>query len=81
MNIFYTLQALSHALFDLLSHPEYIRPLRDEVEEIIRREGWTKSAIDQMNKIDSFVKESQRLHPIGYCQSFISTSGNMDQRP
>ena len=65
------MQAVSHALFDLLSHPEYLQPLRVESEEIIRREGWTKSAVDKMCKIDSFIKESQRLHPIGYCSSFI----------
>ena len=62
---------MTHALFDLLSHLEYLQPLREEVEEIIQREGWTKSAVDQMYKIDSFIKESQRLHPIGHCQSFI----------
>ena len=41
-----------------------MKPLREEVEEIIQREGWTKAGIDQMCKIDSFIKESQRLHPI-----------------
>ena len=42
-----------------------MKPLREEVEEIIKQEGWTKAAIDQMYKLDSFIKESQRLHPIG----------------
>jgi len=41
-----------------------MKPLREEVEEIIQREGWTKEGIDQMHKIDSFMKEAQRLHPI-----------------
>jgi cytochrome P450 len=41
-----------------------MKPLREEVEEIIQREGWTKAAIDQMSKLDSFIKESQRLHPL-----------------
>jgi hypothetical protein len=63
---------MCHALFDLLSRQEYLQPLREEVEEAIQREGWTKSAIDQMSKLDSFIKESQRLHPIGFCQSLIS---------
>ena len=39
-------------------------PLQEEVEEIVRREGWTKAALDQMYKIDSFIKESQRMHPL-----------------
>jgi hypothetical protein len=41
-----------------------MKPLREEVEEIIQREGWTKAGIDQMYKLDSFIKESQRLHPL-----------------
>ena len=68
---FCTIQALTHALFNLLSLPEYLQFLQEEAEETIRREGWTKSAVDQMYKIDSFIKESQRLHLIGHCQSFI----------
>lgn len=67
----HTVQVIRHAVFDLLSHQEYIQPLREEVEEVLQSEGWTKSAIDQMHKIDSFVKESQRLHPSGFRQSFL----------
>ncbi|KIM39012.1 hypothetical protein M413DRAFT_12344 [Hebeloma cylindrosporum] len=54
----------THALYYLATFPEYMKPLREEVEEIIQREGWTKEGIDQMHKIDSFIKEAQRLHPI-----------------
>jgi cytochrome P450 len=57
-------QAITHALFDLASNPEYLKPLREEVEEVTTREGWTKAGVDQMHKVDSFVKESQRLHPV-----------------
>jgi hypothetical protein len=41
-----------------------MKPLREEVEEIIQREGWTKAGLDQMYKIDSLIKESQRMHPL-----------------
>ena len=53
-----------HAFYYLAAFPEYMKPLREEVEEIIQREGWTKAGIDQMYKLDSFIKESQRLHPL-----------------
>lgn len=43
--------------------------LREEVEEIIQREGWTKAALDQMSILDSFIKESQRLHPLSISKS------------
>ena len=45
-----------HALFYLAALPEYIGPLREEVEEVIERKGWTKEALDQMYKVDSFIK-------------------------
>ena len=60
-------KAITHALFDLASSPEYLHPLREEADEVIQREGWTKAAVDRMPKMDSFIKESQRLHPLGTC--------------
>lgn len=61
----FVVQALTHVLLDLAANPEYMKPLREEVDEVTRREGWSKSALDQMHKLDSFVKESQRLRPLG----------------
>ena len=58
-------QSFVHALFHLAALPEYIAPLRAEVEEVIEREGWSKEGLDQMHKVDSFIKESQRMNPIG----------------
>ncbi|KAF8159223.1 cytochrome P450 [Crassisporium funariophilum] len=53
-----------HAFYYLAVYPEYVQPLRDEVEEISKREGWTKEGVDKMHKIDSFIKEGQRLRPM-----------------
>jgi hypothetical protein len=64
-------QAVTHALFDLASNPEYLKPLREEVDEVTKREGWTKAALDQMCKVDSFVKESQRFRPVCVCKSIF----------
>ncbi|KAJ7231798.1 cytochrome P450, partial [Mycena rebaudengoi] len=49
------------ALLDLASHQSYIQPLREEVESVVGKQGWTKSALGDMHKIDSFLRESQRL--------------------
>ena len=54
-----------HAFYYLAAFPEYLQPLREEVEEVIESEGWTKAGLDQMHKIDSFIRESQRLTPLG----------------
>ncbi|KAH9477542.1 Cytochrome P450 monooxygenase 103 [Psilocybe cubensis] len=56
-----TSMALTNILYDLATYPEYVEPMREEVERIIESEGWTKSSMGKMRKLDSFVKESQRL--------------------
>ena len=63
-------QSLTHALYDLAAMPEYVGPLREEVEPIIALEGWSKNAITKMSKLDSFLKESTRIHGI-----ILSTPG------
>ena len=52
-------------MYRLLSHPEYIEPLRQEVEAVVAEEGWTKAGMDKMRKIDSFLRETQRIDPDG----------------
>ncbi|KAJ7776904.1 cytochrome P450 [Mycena maculata] len=54
----------THALFDLTAHPEHFLPMREEAEHVVKEEGWTKAALNNMVKIDSFLQESQRLHVI-----------------
>ena len=48
-------------LYHLLSNPEYMEPLRQEVDVVVKEEGWTKAGIDKMYKIDSFVRETFRI--------------------
>jgi cytochrome P450 len=55
-------------MYYLALYPDYWKPLREEVENATNREGWTKAALDQMSKVDSFIKESQRLHPPTDCK-------------
>ncbi|CAA7264106.1 unnamed protein product [Cyclocybe aegerita] len=54
----------THALYYLAAYPEYLKPLREEVEEVVKRHGWSKVALDEMHRVDSFIKESQRLDPL-----------------
>ena len=61
------MQAITSVLYRLLSNPEYVEPLRHEVETVVAEEGWTKAAMDKMHKIDSFVRECMRTHSIGIC--------------
>jgi len=59
-----TSMTFTHAFYHLLSHPEYIEPLRQEVEAVIEEEGWTRAGIDRMQKLDSFVRETLRIDSI-----------------
>ena len=48
-------------------HPECVEPMRKELEAVIGEEGWSKASINKLLKLDSFVKESLRLSPLGTC--------------
>ncbi|CAK5270406.1 unnamed protein product [Mycena citricolor] len=56
---------LTAALYDLAKYPEYLEPLREEVERVTAAEGWTKGSLGNMHQIDSFLRESQRMHGSG----------------
>ncbi|KAJ6545820.1 cytochrome P450 [Mycena vulgaris] len=47
---------LTHAVFDLTANPQHIASLREEVE---------KATINKMPRVDSFLRESQRMHDNG----------------
>jgi hypothetical protein len=36
--------------------------MRAEAERAVQQDGWTKTAINNMHKLDSFLRESQRLN-------------------
>ncbi|KAJ3571229.1 hypothetical protein NP233_g3894 [Leucocoprinus birnbaumii] len=55
-----TSMIMSHVLFDLAARPEYIEPLRQEAYQITESEGWSKSAIAKLYKLDSFIHEAVR---------------------
>jgi hypothetical protein len=63
------IQVLTQVLCRLLSNPEYVEPLRREVEAVIAEEGWTKAGIDKMCKLDSFLRETQQVDSLGICLS------------
>ncbi|KZS89033.1 cytochrome P450 [Sistotremastrum niveocremeum HHB9708] len=55
----------THTLLHLAEKVEYQEPLRQEVEAAVAELGWTKEAIARCVKLDSFIKESQRLTGLG----------------
>jgi hypothetical protein len=56
-------QGFLHAFYNLAANLEYVEPLREEIESVLRTDGWTKAAMGKMVKLDSFLKESARYVP------------------
>ena len=57
--------AIIHALFDLAAYPTHVQPLREELRDVLHDNAGvlTKQSLTQLKKLDSFMKESQRLSP------------------
>ncbi|KAJ5184992.1 Cytochrome P450 [Penicillium cf. griseofulvum] len=61
--IYTTSYGLYVALVELARRPEYVAPLREEIDLIFSEMGPTVLACNSMVLMDSFLKECQRLHP------------------
>ncbi|KAF8534149.1 cytochrome P450 [Trichophaea hybrida] len=54
-------------LYDLAAYPEYIAPLREELEAVLEKNGgWNMETIKDLVKMDSFIKESSRLNTLAF---------------
>ncbi|KAH6995272.1 cytochrome P450 [Ilyonectria destructans] len=58
-----TSSSVLHCLFDLAARPEYISELRQEAKEVLESCGgvYSKQGLLKLEKLDSFMKESQRV--------------------
>lgn len=53
-------------VYDLIANPEYIPELVEEIHQVMAATPeWSKQSLASLRKLDSFMKESQRLHPAG----------------
>jgi cytochrome P450 len=59
----------THFFFDLCAHPEYLEPLREEMSSVLREDcGFKKTTLNRLRKLDSFLRESQRMNPPFTCK-------------
>lgn len=61
---------ITQTLFDLAARPEYIAPLREELASVMETDGALdgrlhKQSMVKLAKMDSVVRESQRMNPPG----------------
>ena len=53
-----------HVCYYLAAMPEYVEPLRDEISGLLNEDGgWGPNTPSKMRKMDSFLRESQRINP------------------
>ena len=65
--------AITHVILDLAcSRREYVEELREEIRTVLAEHGgtWNKRAVAAMTKLDSVMRESQRIN------SFVTTATN-----
>lgn len=63
---------LVQALIYLASYPQYIAPLRKEIDrELVNApfEEWTRETVERLEFLDAFCKESSRMNPQSVCKS------------
>ena len=55
-------------IYHLAEQPHLPVPLREEIEACLVADGWTAAALSKMRKLDSFLRESVRLHGTATCE-------------
>lgn len=64
-----TAASIVNTTFDLIAFSQYQEELREEIDQVlIGCGGWSLDAIQKMEKLDSFIKESQRLNHHILCE-------------
>lgn len=67
-----TTDLLSQALINLSLYPEAVEPLRQEAKTVIEQHGLSKVTMHQLQLLDSFLKETQRMKPPSISKDSIS---------
>lgn len=60
-----TTDLLLETMFNISLHPELLKPLREEIATVLSAEGLKKTALYNLKLMDSVIKETQRLRPVG----------------
>lgn len=64
-----TSMIITHAIYDLYEHQEYVSVLREEIEQVLLNESDLQRDLhNQLHKFDSILKASQRFSPITLCK-------------
>ncbi|KAL8647240.1 MAG: hypothetical protein Q9210_005672, partial [Variospora velana] len=71
--------AIQDTLYEICAHPEYVAPLREEIRSAMEEDGgWKKTTPGKLPKLDSFMRETQRVNPpgaIGFKRVVLAPTG------
>jgi len=67
-----TTEVTTRALIDICSKPQIALALRKEVIQVIGDNGWSKVSLYKLRLMDSFLKESQRVNPMGSRKLYLT---------
>ncbi|KAL7624096.1 hypothetical protein AAE478_005653 [Parahypoxylon ruwenzoriense] len=60
-----TTETTCSALLDICEYPDVAQQLREEIIQVISENGWAKTSLYKLKLMDSFLKEGQRVRPMG----------------
>lgn len=67
--------AALHTLYDIVARPELFAPLREEITQVLLEDKeWKQGTMNKLRKLDSVMKESQRLNPLSQRKSSSPSS-------
>jgi cytochrome P450 len=55
--------SVTTVIFKLLEEPQYLEQLREEARAAIDKHGWMDPIFNELPMMDSFIRETHRLHP------------------
>jgi Cytochrome P450 len=59
-------EMLAETIYMVAAHPSYHAPLREEIQSLVQNYGLNRHTLQKMEKLDSFIKETFRLKPLGF---------------
>lgn len=65
---------ITEIIYQLLSTPEYLEPLRLEARSAVENHGWSEKMLSNLPMQDSFIREVNRLYPTG-SSAYSHTNG------
>lgn len=70
-------------MYDLIQYPDHIEPLREEWKRILAEQNgeFNKNTLSKLEKLDSFLKESQRHKPTGSSKLSFSSPARRPFHP